>query len=159
MRSKRNSKEQAAVGWLYADVLLGLLLIFLAAADRNKPLDQDSPKLITPECSADVNRKPIKMKIRWNSNSGAETLIRDIERELNAQGIEKTTRVGLILAYGGSQGSDEQSAKARSIRVVDELKASWDRFGQAYFDTEGAFDRSINSSVVRLKLFMEEACP
>ena len=46
MRSNRKNKEQAGAGWLYADVLLGLLLIFLAAADRNKPLDPDNPDAI-----------------------------------------------------------------------------------------------------------------
>ena len=159
MRSNRNSKEQAGAGWLYADVLLGLLLIFLAAADRNKPLDPNNPDAIAPECSADVNREPIKMTINWSTNSSADSLIGDIESELDANGVKESTRVGLILAYGGSQGSDDESAKNRSIRVIDELKANWNRFGQAYYDTEGAFDRSLNRSEVKLKLFMEQECP
>ena len=159
MRSNRNSKEQAGAGWLYADVLLGLLLIFLASAEPNKPRDPDNPDAIAPECSADVNREPIKMTINWSTNSSADSLIGDIESELDANGIKESTRVGLILAYGGSQGSDDESAKNRSIEVIDELKENWDRFGQAYSDTEGAFDRSLNMNKVKLKLFMEQECP
>jgi len=159
MRSNRKNKEQAVAGWLYADVLLGLLLIFLAAADRNKPLDLDKPDAIAPECSADVNRKPIKMTLNWSTNSSTGSLIEDIESELQKNGVKESTRVGLILAYGGSQGSDDESAKIRSKRVIDELKENWNRFGQAYYDTEGAFDRSLSRSEVKLKLFMEQECP
>lgn len=159
MRSNRKNKEQAVAGWLYADVLLGLLLIFLAAADRNKPLDPDKPDAIAPECSADVNRKPIKMTLNWSTNSSAGSLIEDIESELQKNGVKESTRVGLILAYGGSQGSDDESAKIRSKRVINELKENWNRFGQAYYDTEGAFDRSLSRSEVKLKLFMEQECP
>lgn len=159
MRSNRKNKEQAGAGWLYADVLLGLLLIFLAAADRNKPLDPDNPDAIAPECSADVERKPIKMTLNWSSSANTESLIMGIEKELKKAEVAEDTNVGLILAYGGSQGSDDESAKNRSIRVIDELKANWNRFGQAYYDTEGAFDRSLNRSEVKLKLFMEQECP
>jgi hypothetical protein len=159
MRSNRKNNEGSGAGWLYADVLLGLLLIFLAAADRNKPLDLFDSDAIAPECSADVNRKPIKMTLDWRTNSTAEALIEDIESELEKNGVKESTRVGLILAYGGSQGSDDESAKNRSIRVIEELKANWNRFGRAYYDTDGAFDRSLNGSQVKLKLFMERDCP
>ena len=144
MRSNRNSKEQAGAGWLYADVLLGLLLIFLASAEPNKPRDPDNPDAIAPECSADVERKPIK----------------GIEKELKEAEVAEDTNVGLILAYGGSQGSNDESAAIdRSKRVIEELRENWDRFGQAYSDPEGAFDRSLNNNEVKLKLFMEQECP
>ena len=160
MRSNRNSKEQAGAGWLYADVLLGLLLIFLASAEPNKPRDPDNPDAIAPECSADVERKPIKMTLNWSSRANTESLIKGIEKELKEAEVAEDTNVGLILAYGGSQGSNDESAAIdRSKRVIEELRENWDRFGQAYSDPEGAFDRSLNNNEVKLKLFMEQECP
>lgn len=37
MASRRRKDEQSNAGWLYADVLLGLLVVFLAASAINKP--------------------------------------------------------------------------------------------------------------------------
>ena len=37
MASRRRKDEQSNTGWLYADVLLGLLVVFLAASAINKP--------------------------------------------------------------------------------------------------------------------------
>ena len=36
MASRRRKDEQSNAGWLYADVLLGLLVVFLAASAINK---------------------------------------------------------------------------------------------------------------------------
>ena len=49
MASRRRKDEQSNAGWLYADVLLGLLVVFLAASAINKPsgLGDSAPRVLS----------------------------------------------------------------------------------------------------------------
>ena len=49
MVSRRRKDEQSNAGWLYADVLLGLLVVFLAASAINKPsgLGDSAPRVLS----------------------------------------------------------------------------------------------------------------
>jgi len=136
---KRSPREEFkgsfifSAGWLFADMLLALAMVFLAAntfAVRPPPAIPPTPTP-TPKATA-TPRTPPRLEQGYhrftitvdsngllNNNPNASN---DVIRQVKAQGFLRGRRVGLIIVYGGAPGVN-QIGQAETIanKVYDIL--------------------------------------
>lgn len=94
----------ALVGWLWADILLGLFVIFLAAASP--------PVKLTAPTGPGIDPKPIELKIAVDGSRllGGDAAATDVERSRFVDSVKQqlfalseTRRVAIVFAYGSHQ--------------------------------------------------------
>lgn len=116
-----------SAGWLFADLLLALAMLFLAAntfAIRPPPKTLLTP---TPTATAAATPKPTvlprlelnfhEFTINVDPNgllNGSQSAIASVEKEVKAQTILRGRSVGLVIAYGGAP-SDNQISQAQAV--------------------------------------------
>jgi hypothetical protein len=98
------SVSLALVGWLWADILLGLFVIFLAAASP--------PTKLTTPTGPSIDPTPIELKIAVdgsrllgsdaNATAAEQTRFVDAVKQQLAQRSE-TRKVAIVFAYGSHQ--------------------------------------------------------
>ena len=110
----------ALVGWLWADILLGLFVIFLAAASP--------PVKLTPQAGPSVDPTPIALDIDIDGSRMISTDLDVAAKEqtrfadsVKAQLIAKSEarRVALVFAYGWNQ--DAALGQAIALKATDAL--------------------------------------
>lgn len=114
----RPSVPVTLAGWLWADILLGLLVIFLAANSVSAPL-QAPPQ---PTARPGVDPKPLELTVTVDGatllggNTSAieaeQSRIRtEVLRQLSAKGERR--RVAVVLAYGSHERPADGDRLAR----------------------------------------------
>lgn len=114
----RPSVPVTLAGWLWADILLGLLVIFLAANSVSAPL-QAPPQ---PTARPGVDPKPIELTVPVNGAAllGGDTraleaeqtrILGDVLRQLREKGEGR--RVAVVLAYGSHERPADGDRLAR----------------------------------------------
>ena len=128
-------------GWLFADLLLALAVIFLAANTIGvrlplTPTPTPKPTAIakkgptptpTPEPRLDFNPQPIQLKgVNWNGllNDSSQA-INDFKGMVESQSILKGRRVGLTLVSGGAPTDNDipqaQNIADKVISILEDL--------------------------------------
>lgn len=109
----------ALVGWLWADLLLGLFVLFLAANSAGTPV----------RAAEGIDPLPVELRIPMNGavllGTGADAqreqqrIAAEAERLLIAQGA--TRRVAIVLAYArhGSPADGDRLARLATERLRD----------------------------------------
>ena len=159
MGARRNNIEQTNAGWLYADVLLGLLIVFLAASAINKSSDPDEPpsttittSTTTPgECS-NISRDPLEFNIQWSPADGEDVLLNAIKPGL---GERDNDNVGVLLVFGGSSGTSSAQAKFDAEEIWNVVKTG-EKYQKAY--KKFLFMESLPQGSAKLSFFMERLC-
>ena len=159
MGARRNNIEQTNAGWLYADVLLGLLIVFLAASAINKSSDPDEPpsttittSTTTPgECS-NISRDPLEFNIQWSPADGEDVLLNAIKTGL---GERDNDNVGVLLVFGGSSGTSSAQAKFYAEEIWNVVKTG-EKYQKAY--KKFLFMESLPQGSAKLSFFMERLC-
>jgi Flp pilus assembly protein TadD len=114
----RPSVPVTLAGWLWADILLGLLVIFLAANSVSAPV-VGAPQ---PTARPGVDPKPVELVIQVNGAAllGGDTraieteqtrIVGEVQRQLLAKGEQR--RVAVVLAYGAHEQPADGDKLAR----------------------------------------------
>lgn len=162
MGARRNNIEQTNAGWLYADVLLGLLIVFLAASAINKSsieVDDSSTTTTTittstttpGECS-NIARDPLEFNIQWSPADGEDVLLNAIKSGL---GERDNDNVGVLLVFGGSSGTSSAQAKFDAEEIWNVVKTG-EKYQKAY--KKFLFMESLPQGSAKLSFFMERLC-
>lgn len=170
MASRRRKDEQSNAGWLYADVLLGLLVVFLAASAINKPSSSadevgsttTTTSTTTPDDCLNIERDPIEFNINWSPSDGPAALEKAIQNGFREEARKKKSsdrgsdNVGVLLVFGGANGTSGSQAKSDAEEIWNVLKTD-DKYKNAskkflYMDT-------LPRGSAQLSFFMERACP
>jgi hypothetical protein len=110
----------ALVGWLWADILLGLFVIFLAAASP--------PVKLTPQAGPSIDPTPITLDIDVDGPRmlGADTTAAQAEQTRFADAVKRellakseARKVALVFAYGWNQ--DAALGQQLALRATDAL--------------------------------------
>ena len=158
-----------SAGWLFADLLLALAMLFLAAntfAIHPPPPPPKIVKKVTPTPTPKPTVLPRlelsfhEFTINVDSNgllNNSQGAIASVEQQVKAQAVLRGRSVGLVIAYGGAPG-DGQIGTAQAIagKVYDILK-TLGRQGFAfsrssYYDT--LYDLGGKTSIVTLDVYL-----
>jgi hypothetical protein len=110
----------AIVGWLWADILLGLFVIFLAAASP--------PVKLTPQAGPSIDPTPITLDIDVDGSRmlGTNVAAAEAEQTRFADAVKQQLlakpegrKVALVFAYGWNQ--DAALGQALAVKATDAL--------------------------------------
>ena len=119
-----------SAGWLFADMLLALSMLFLAANTvgiKPPPIPLPTPKVTpTPKTPPHLEQSYHRFTIIIDPNgllSGNQNASNDVVRQVKAQHFLQGRTAGLIIVYGGAPG-DAQIGRAQEIasKVYDILQ-------------------------------------
>ena len=125
-----------AAGWLFADLLLALAMIFLVANSRAdiKPLPTPvvsptvtpSPTPLPKPPVLDLHYITVTIQVDYGAlNSGDTATVAKVEHQIRTDSRLRGRRAGLVLTFGGSQNGSNatalQAAKDMDKQVLQDL--------------------------------------
>jgi len=136
---KNNLKRSFALsaGWLFADLLLALAMLFLAAntIGIKPPPPPPTPTPVTPTATIAPTPTPLprlelnfhEFRIIVNPDAllnNSESAVNAVKQQVRMQAILRGRSVGLVIAYGGAL-NDSQIPKAQAVagKVYEVLKS------------------------------------
>ena len=159
MAARRKNIEQTNAGWLYADVLLGLLIVFLAASAINKDeppstttSTSTSTSTTTPSECSNIERDPKEFIIQWSPVDGDDALLNAIKSGL---GERDNDNVGVLLVFGGANGTSSAQAKSDAEEIWNVVKTG-EKYQKAY--KKFLFMETLPQGAAQLSFFMERLC-
>jgi hypothetical protein len=162
-------------GWLFADLLLALAVIFLSANTVGVkpkviatpiPTPTPTPTLAptpspTPLPRLELHKHTIVVSIDANGLlNNSPDAINSLKQEMRAQSILRGRSVGLVIAYGGAS-DDSQIGKAQAVAVkvmsvLMSLGSGGFAFSRAsYYDPLYLLGGDINTAVIDVYLFAQ----
>ena len=144
-RPQKNTHKEGPVlmaGWVFADLLLGLAVIFLASVSfQNGKVDSTAPD---QALKAAANKAATNSSVFRSNEDGFSFLyqtfskrlvIRDIENHLRQKGLTNESRVIYLQAIGGYDQKSEysDSGAMRATKYIIELKKA----KIPYFESSG----------------------
>lgn len=161
-------------GWLFADLLLGLFVVFLAANTVGvKPQPIPTPVVhITPTpIPTTVTPTPLprlelsfhRVTLTIDSNgllNNSQAAINNLKSQILSQSFLQGRRVGLVITYGGAT-SDSQITTAQNIaRKVMSVLADLGKQGRifvgtSFYDPLYFFGNSPDTTVIDIYLFAQ----
>ena len=165
-REDLKSSFIVSAGWLFADLLLALAMLFLAA---NTFAIKPPPKtLVTPTATATpkptvlprLELKFHEFTINVDPNgllNGSQNAIASVEKQVKAQTILRGRSVGLVIAYGGAP-SDSQIGQALTVagKMYDVLKILGKQgfafTRSSYYNT--LYDLGGNTNIVTIDIYL-----
>lgn len=131
MRHRRRSDGVTSAGWLYADLLLGLAMLFLVGNSLSQPKLVECPPPPPPcpppracpepePCPAPVECLPLTLGLDTTPD---EISIRRLDKQSVRQAVEKrlggrpTRRAGVVLTFGRVDGENRGTGLAKAQQV------------------------------------------
>jgi len=176
-RRYQSSKSTAlSIGWLFADLLLALAVLFLltntnmpprvratataTATPTPTPRPSPTPKptpVPIPRLELKFHRITLQIDATGLLNNDPQA-INNIEQQVRAQGILHGRSVGLVIAYGGAPTSNDiGTADSIASKVYDILRTMGKQkfaFTQAsYYNTLYLLGGDVNTVVLDIYLF------
>ncbi len=157
------------IGWLFADLMVALVMAFLVATTvgvkKPEPPPEPTPTATptptpTPAVEPGIEQVPAKVVLQgvdWTgllAGSGAAQA--DLERKVRAKKQLKGRRAGVVLAFGGGGGQDRDRAE----RIARKANAVFKKLGKRDFSVfhETVFvpyvDYNASMSTVSLAVYM-----
>ncbi|CAB4887861.1 unannotated protein [freshwater metagenome] len=152
-------------GWLYTDLMLGLVVVFLGSVTFMTARAPDPPAIAEPAatttttttttttvagpppdpCSLQTDKHRIRLSINASDPAVVDSFNSQLNEIILASGLPADTRVGFSVVFGG--GNDETAATALANRFFQRLlMIAPDRFGAqlslAFFNTGLSTDRA-----------------
>lgn len=170
-RGRYAHDSTVAVGWLFADLLLALAMIFLIANTTNS-----APKVVakvkpTPTPTLTLSPTPIprlethykRIIIQVDTNGllqGDKDTINQVKQQIRWRKILQGHDVGLVIAYGGAPTVDDiETAKTIASKMYDVMRSLGKEhfaFGKAsYYDPVYNLGASIDEITIDVFLFIE----
>lgn len=157
-----------SAGWLFADLLLALAMIFLVANSVGH-VQQPTPPTPTPTLTPsptpvpklpvlDLNYIKVTVRVDYAAlHSGNRAAIQDVERQVrNVSGLSGR-RAGLVLTFGGSAGDSNglglQAAKDVDARVLQDLGRQGFVFGGTVYREFFATDKPVGTVELDIYVF------
>jgi hypothetical protein len=158
----RASSAMSAAGWLFADLLLVLAMLFFAAntmgihppSPTPTPVPSKRPVLEHTYCQIILNDgNPDTFRSQLSLAIGT------LEPQINAVSFLHGRRVGLAIAYGGIDNIDTRSLgtalAAQTYRVLDDLATHSDVFANtSHFDPLYTEERASDKIVIDVYLIV-----
>lgn len=170
-RGKNRDNSSITVGWLFADLLLALAMIFLIANTINsapkvvakvKPTPTITPTPTpTPIPRLETHYKRIIIQIDANGLlQGDENAVNQAKQEIRSQQVLQRHNVGLVIVYGGAPTvNDITSAKAIASKMYDIMRSLGKEhfaFSKAsYYDPVYDLGTDTNEITIDIFLFVE----
>lgn len=147
MRRRRTTDEDLTglAGWLYADLLLGLVVVFLgtvtvvllgssagsgSAAITDRPLVTTTIAKTSTTTSTTLPTKKVKtfyqkaLEVRFTP-SQTDFIREEVKKFIEVEGLEGEPEVALVLLFGGvSENEDRNNGALRAARLWPELISS-----------------------------------
>jgi hypothetical protein len=136
-RDRSSHNNTITVGWLFADLLLALAMIFLIANTTNS-----APKIVakatpTPIPTATLSPTPTPIPRLETSYqpfvilidsegllNGDQNAINQVKQQIRAQHFLQGRNAGLVIVYGGAPTTDDiETAKKVASRVYDVMRS------------------------------------
>jgi len=165
-RDESKGSFNLSAGWLFADLLLALAMLFLAAntigihpppaSPKATPIARATP---TPLPSLELNYHTLTLRVDSNGLlNNSQGAINAVKRQVRTQmSPYKNRRAGLVLAYGGaSTDSDIQRAYSVAGKVENILK-TFDGEGFVFIQTvyhSPYFILGASSDLVTLEVYL-----
>lgn len=123
LREDLKNSFTVSAGWLFADLLLALAMLFLAA---NTFAVRPPPKLLaTPTATATPKPTVLpRLELQFHEFTinvdpngllnNSQSAIASVEQQVKAKAVLRGRSVGLVIAYGGAPG-DSQIGQAQAI--------------------------------------------
>lgn len=156
-RKKSGTSSQLSVGWLFADLLLALAMLFLIANTITTPVKANvklkpTPTKVAVKPSPSPTQPP-RLELQFHELKliideagllgNTEVAIDDVKQQVQTQSILQGRNVGLVIVYGGAPtDNDIGNAQATAAKVYDILRT----LGQEKF----AFERASYYSTLYL---------
>ncbi|QBD80792.1 hypothetical protein EPA93_34425 [Ktedonosporobacter rubrisoli] len=172
-RQRRIRDSVLLSGWLFADLLLGLAVIFLAANTigitpqaRATPTPQTTPTPMpspTPLPILELKAHHVSLNVDTEGllNNSSEA-INNFKQRIRALGFLQGRRAGLVIAYGGANNTDQiPRAQAVSLKVMSLLhglgKENFVFMQTAFYDPLYNLGDDPNHIVLDIYLFTQPA--
>jgi len=146
-REHRSSALIASVGWLFADLLLALSMLFLVANTQGVPVVAtptptptravliSSP---TPKPLPRLDTRPLTLTLNVDSTQllqGASSAINSVKQQIQVSKALRGRRAGLVIAYGGAPSANDISTAQSIASKVMNVLASLGKEGFVFIAT------------------------
>jgi hypothetical protein len=137
-RHRRGRSTFSIAGWLFADLLLALMMIFLVASTVGvyiPPAPIHPPPTPTPPVPPRLELKFHRFSINIDPSSllnGTPSEIDNIKSQVRAQTFLKGRSVGIVIVYGGAPGDSSIPTALNIASNVYEVLATLGREGFAF---------------------------
>lgn len=173
--SREDAKGSLTVGWLFADLLLGIFMLFLVAntvATRPPPPTPTPPTPYPTATPSNPTPTPLpRLELRFteftlridpegllNDNQVA---INDVIKQIKAQSFLKGRSAGLAIVYGGAS-DDTQISSAQTI--ASKIYVIFAKLGKQgyvfnrtlYYSPLYVLGGQLNTAVVDIYLFAQQ---
>lgn len=170
-RNRSRGASAISVGWLFADLLLALAMLFLIAntvtsAAKPKVIPTPTPTKVvlrvtpkpTPLPRLELNFHEIAINVDPTGLlNNSQDAVNSVKSQIRSQSILKGRSVGLVIAYGGAPGDgDISNAQAIAGKVYDILKSLGHEkfaFTRASYYSE-LYDLGGTPTVVKLDIYL-----
>ncbi|GHO65065.1 hypothetical protein KSC_039570 [Ktedonobacter sp. SOSP1-52] len=171
MRKRSFRSSPVSVGWLFADLLLALAMIFLIANTNITPLKASIRPKPTPSPTATPSPTPIpiprlelqphRFTINIDANgylSNNADAINNAKKQIRSQGFLKGRSVGLVIAYGGAPTTDNipmaLDIAAKTYDVCKSIGKDHFAFENASYYTEKLYRLGDSPNTVTIDVFL-----
>ncbi|MEU8147470.1 hypothetical protein [Nonomuraea sp. NPDC048901] len=158
------------IGWLFADLMVALVMAFLVATTVGVKKPEASPPepsptatpmpTPTPTVEPGIEQRPVKVtlqRVDWvGLLAGSKAAQADLERKVRAKEQLKDRRAGVVLAFGGGGAQD----RGRAENIARKANAVFKKLGKQDFSVfhETVFvpyvDYYASMSTVSLSVYM-----
>ncbi len=163
-------------GWLFADLMLGLFVVFLAANTvgvQPKPIPTPvviptatptpSPTVVTPTPLSRLELSFHRITLDIDSAgllNNSSSAIDDLQNKIRAQGVLRGRRAGLVIVYGGAltdgQISNAQNVAQKVMGVLGNMGSHGFVFiGTSFYAPLYFLGNSPNTTIIDVYLFTQ----
>ncbi|HLW03088.1 MAG TPA: hypothetical protein VKT82_30840 [Ktedonobacterales bacterium] len=153
MEQKRRTGRQgifSLAGWLFTDLLLAMMLIFLAASGVGSPAPLPKPTP-TPQSLA-LNRIPLTFTIYEDPSSLGDARVKaDVKNQVNAHlrsARDSGRKVGFVITFGGDIDG------VTNAQAFNAILPTLPNFGDAIFRSFHNLDNPANEFDLELYFFV-----
>lgn len=156
----RTRDIMALGGWLFADLLLALALLFFTTSVSIRPVPtKPTPNPIQTHPRLELNKHRIQLVI----NAGgvlqdAPDAVNDFKRQIRGQAVLHLRYVGLVIVYGGASNVNQiDTAITLAQKIYNALRSlgkGWSVFSRAsYYDPLYVLGGDLNTVTLDIFLF------
>jgi hypothetical protein len=162
LRSQSRTRDIMALGgWLFADLLLALAMLFFTTSVDVKSLSTTPTPMPTPKSPPRLALKQIRIHLTIDANGVLQNVpgaVNNIKQQMRRQAFLRGRSVGFVIAYGGAHTVDQiNTALTLAQKVYGILKnlgREWSVFSRAsYYDPLYLLGGDLNIVTLDIYLF------
>lgn len=159
-RSRPRTRDIMALGgWLFADLLLALAMLFFTTSVNIKPVPTKPTPTPKPPPRLELNKNRIQLFIDAGGVlQDAPEAVNDFKRQIRGQAVLQRRSVGLVIVYGGASNVNQiDTAITLAQKIYDILRSlgrEWSVFSRAsYYDPLYELGGDLNTVTLDIFLF------